>query len=159
MASVKVEQQLKARLIPYELVSSDRKGKGRALSSSSPMESSIPTISVQARDLLKSVPAAVDVALPNISMRVRNWWGEGKCQVVTSIKLRQQLTLSLAGRKHEMASSSRNVLIDTATSVVSFVTENIEGCVDALTEEFSRVGKLAVIASESESNLSRGPVP
>lgn len=49
-----------------------------------------------------------------------------------------------------MSSPSRNVLIDTSTSVVSFVTENIEGCVDTLTEEFSRVGKLAVIASESE---------
>ncbi|KAL7409275.1 mediator complex subunit MED14-domain-containing protein [Mrakia frigida] len=158
VASYKVEQQLKSRHIPYELVSSssDRKGKGRAFnSSSSPMESSVPIISVQARDLLKSVPAAVDVALPKIQMRVRNWWGEEKCQVVTSIKLRQQPTLSLAGRKQEMSSPSRNVLIDTSTSVVSFVTENIEGCVDALTEEFSRVGKLAVIASEI--NRSKDP--
>lgn len=200
MATLKVEEQLKARKIPYQLVSSPTRPPPPPASSAlrpqpaaSPAEpdSLVPVISVKAADVLRNVPAATDVALPNLSMRVAGWWGPGPCQVsgprrssstalpvvltlslttqvVTSVKLRQQPTLSLEGGHQKnapaasssasaRAPSSANVHIDSRSSIVSFRTENIEGCVDALTEEFSRVGKLAVIASESAS--ARAPCP
>lgn len=160
------------------------KGKDRAspfspTMTATPDSLTIPCISVSARDLLRAVPAAVEIAHQNVRLRIRGWW-EGRCEVVASVKLRRQPTLATRGgsggdhavgagagagaregqrvaeenKNNAGAIASGGMSYDAVSSVVSFATEDIEGCVEALKREFGRVGKIAIIANESESSVT-----
>ena len=74
-----IEQQLKDRGIPYILQYPAASGPGAPLSSSA-VAGMVPTLAVNARDLLKDGRAA-DVAMPRVFMQIRDWWKGGKCQV------------------------------------------------------------------------------
>jgi hypothetical protein len=172
---------LSSLALPAVLQTQQPTSSSSASSNQNSLAAAIPIISVQTSDLFRALPAAVDIALPHVSMRVANWWKAGdKCQVrcfpfprlcyfskpfadgivvvslqvITSVKLRHKPTL--AGEQSSSTStsspsaSSKHVIVDPLSSVVSFISEDINECVDSLTEEFGRVGKLAVIASESK---------
>ncbi|CDZ98251.1 Thyroid hormone receptor-associated coactivator complex component (TRAP170) [Phaffia rhodozyma] len=154
VTSHRVESQLKARHVPYDLASRpshasslpSRKGKRRADEKSGSSDSVIPIIVVQASDLLRSNLSSAEVAMPNVSFQVSNWWKDEKTQIITSFKLRHRLGLpqDTQTKLHSLGT----VFIDPISSVVNIVTEDIDRCVDSFIEEFSMIGKLAAIANE-----------
>ena len=89
---MKVEQQLKARKIPYTHImpsstttNSVSSTLPRAVSDSigwihSSLASSVPVLCVRSADILLGSPAA-EAAMQNIRIVPINWWSERKCQV------------------------------------------------------------------------------
>ena len=53
---------------------------------------------------------------------------------------------------------SKRIIYDTTEAVVSFVSENVNTCVDEFLEEWARVSKMVVIAREGASFFSHLPL-
>ena len=72
-------------------------------------------------------------------------WG----QVVTCVKLKyvQQPVGRTAGTSAIIRPSKR-IIYDTTEAVVSFLSEDVDTCVDEFLEEWARVSKMVVIARE-----------
>lgn len=79
VAQTIVEQQLKDRAIPHTLQYPPTSGPG-APKSKSAVAGMIPTLVVNARDLLKDGRAS-DVARPKVFMQIKDWWKSGQCSV------------------------------------------------------------------------------
>jgi mediator of RNA polymerase II transcription subunit 14 len=69
-------------------------------------------------------------------------------QVVTCVKLKyvQQPMGKRAGAS--IIRPSERIIYDTTEAVVSFLSENVDTCVDEFLEEWARVSKMVVIARE-----------
>ena len=69
-------------------------------------------------------------------------------QVVTCVKLKyvQQPMGKRAGTS--IIRPSKRIIYDTTEAVVSFLSENVDTCVDEFLEEWARVSKMVVIARE-----------
>ncbi|KAF5370780.1 hypothetical protein D9758_002136 [Tetrapyrgos nigripes] len=143
-----VEIQLKKRNIPYSYHNTNDYAPELGFIQSS-IARSVPALSVQSRDLLRLAPAA-EAAMPNIRVIPLNWWSEKNAHVVTCVKLKyvqQPLGKAAAGTSTVIRPSKR-IVYDTNEAVVSFLSENIETCVDEFLEEWARVSKMVVIARE-----------
>jgi len=102
---------------------------------------------VQSADILSGAPAA-EAAMPNIRVIPLNWWSNKKAQVVTCVKLKyvQQPMGKRAGAN--IIRPSKRIIYDTTEAVVSFLSEDVDTCVDEFLEEWARVSKMVVIARE-----------
>ncbi|TFK53984.1 MED14-domain-containing protein [Heliocybe sulcata] len=150
VAYMKVEQQLKLRGIPYTHVNPS---EGLPVTPElahiqSSLSRSVPGLCVQSVDILSGAPAA-EAAMPNIRVIPLNWWSEKKAQVVTCVKLKyvQQPMGKRAGSSAVIRPSKR-IIYDTEEAVVSFLSEDVDKCVDEFLEEWARVSKMVVIARE-----------
>lgn len=151
VAHLKVEQQFKDRGIPYTLVFPPASSEAATAAKRSEVTHLIPSFCVNAKDLLKD-GRAVDVAMPNVAMQIRGWWKSGPCQVVTSVKLRHQPPLrTTAGTPAAGGPStlqSTNISFDPTTSVVSFLSDDLERCLVTFLEQWERLSKVIVVAGE-----------
>lgn len=153
VAYLNVERQFKLRGIPFSHVnptSSTALSPELAYIQSS-LARSVPGLCVQSSDILSGAPAA-EAAMPNIRVIPLNWWSEKKAQVVTCVKLKyvqQPLGKSAAGTSTVIRPSKR-IIYDTTEAVVSFLSENVNTCVDEFLEEWARVSKMVVIARQGK---------
>ncbi|KAF9242015.1 mediator complex subunit MED14-domain-containing protein [Melanogaster broomeanus] len=154
VAYTKVEAQFKLRGIPYTHVNpTSALPQSSALSyMQSSLANSIPALCVQSSDILSGAPAA-EAAMPNIRVIPLNWWSDKKAQVVTCVKLKyvQQPVgkRAAAGRSStDIIRPSKRIIYDATEAVVSFLSEQVDTCVDEFLEEWARVSKMVVIARE-----------
>ena len=109
---------------------------------------SIPALCVQSSDILSGAPAA-EAAMPNIRVIPLNWWTEKKVQVVTCVKLKYvQQPIGKKARTSNIIRPSKAIIYDTTEAVVSFLSEDVDKCVDEFLEEWANVSKMVVIARE-----------
>ncbi|KAF9220121.1 MED14-domain-containing protein [Gyrodon lividus] len=154
VAYTKVEAQFKLRGIPYTHVnpaSALRQSSALSCMQSS-LAHSIPALCVQSSDILSGAPAA-EAAMPNIRVIPLNWWSDKKAAVVTCVKLKyvQQPVgkRAAAGRSNsDTIRPSKRIIYDATEAVVSFLSEQVDTCVDEFLEEWARVSKMVVIARE-----------
>ncbi|KAG1750599.1 mediator complex subunit MED14-domain-containing protein [Suillus paluster] len=154
VAYTRVERQFKLRGIPYTHVNPtitlpQIPELGHIQSS---LARSVPALCVQSSDILSGAPAA-EAAMPNIRVIPLNWWSDKKAQVVTCVKLKY--VQQPVGKRAAAGSSSKNIIrpskriiYDAAEAVVSFLSEEVDTCVDEFLEEWARVSKMVVIARE-----------
>ena len=157
VAYTKVEAQFKLRGIPYTHVNpTSALPQSSAISyMQSSLARSIPALCVQSSDILSGAPAA-EAAMPNIRVIPLNWWSDKGAQVVTCVKLKyvQQPVgkRAAAGRSSsDIIRPSKRIIYDATEAVVSFLSEQVDTCVDEFLEEWARVSKMVVIAREGEA--------
>ncbi|KNZ77769.1 Mediator of RNA polymerase II transcription subunit 14 [Termitomyces sp. J132] len=158
VAFMNVERQFKLRGIPFTHVN-PTSGSPVTLQLAhiqSSLARSVPALCVQSQDILSGAPAA-EAAMPNIRVIPLNWWSEKNAQVVTSVKLKyvQQPMGKTAGTSAVIRPSKR-IIYDTTQAVVSFLSENVNTCVDEFLEEWARVSKMVVIAREVAQMAKEG---
>ncbi|KAJ7874735.1 mediator complex subunit MED14-domain-containing protein [Mycena olivaceomarginata] len=145
-----VERQFKIRGIPFTHVNPalHETVTPELAHIQSSLARSVPALCVQSEHILSGAPAA-EAAMPNIRVIPLNWWSDKKAQVVTCVKLKyvQQPMGKTAGTSSVIRPSKR-IIYDTTEAVVSFVSENVNTCVDEFLEEWARVSKMVVIARE-----------
>ncbi|KAH7925939.1 MED14-domain-containing protein [Leucogyrophana mollusca] len=150
VAYTKVELQFKLRGIPYTHVnpSSDVPLTPDLFHTQSSLARFVPALCVQSTDILSGAPAA-EAAMPNIRVIPLNWWSDKKVQVVTCVKLKyvQQPVGKRAGSS-DIIRPSKRIIYDATKAVVSFLSEDVDTCVDEFLEEWARVSKMVVIARE-----------
>ncbi|KAF8530531.1 mediator complex subunit MED14-domain-containing protein [Hysterangium stoloniferum] len=152
VSHMKVEQQLKSRGIPYTHVmpyASPELSRAMPRGIHSSLALSVPVLCVQSKDILSGVPAA-EAAMPNIRVVPINWWSERKCQVVTCVKLKyvQPPVGKTAGMGSSVIRPSKSVIYDTREAIVSFLSDDVNTCVDEFLDEWARVSTIVVIARE-----------
>ena len=146
VAYAKVERQFKLRGIPFMNVTPASPGTPTHLQSC--LARSIPALCVQSSDILSGAPAA-EAAMPNIRVIPLNWWSEKKVQVVTCVKLKYvQQPIGKKARTSNIIRPSKAIIYDTTEAVVSFLSEDVDKCVDEFLEEWANVSKMVVIARE-----------
>lgn len=71
---------------------------------------------------------------------------------MTCVKLKyvQQPVGKTASASSTIIRPSKRIIYDTTEAVVSFLSENVNTCVDEFLEEWARVSKMVVIAREGE---------
>ncbi|KAJ7928568.1 mediator complex subunit MED14-domain-containing protein [Mycena leptocephala] len=145
-----VERQLKIRSIPFTHVNPTlhETVTPELAHIQSSLARSVPALCVQSEHILSGAPAA-EAAMPNIRVIPLNWWSDKNAQVVTCVKLKyvQQPMGKTAGTSSVIRPSKR-IIYDTTEAVVSFLSENVNTCVDEFLEEWARVSKMVVIARE-----------
>ena len=109
---------------------------------------SLPGLCVQSSDLLAGVPAA-EAAMSNIRIVPLNWWSTKKTQVVTCVKLKyvQQPVGKRAGTS-TVIRPSKNIIYDAREAIVSFLSDDVDNCVQEFLTEWANVSKMVVIARE-----------
>lgn len=108
----------------------------------------MPSLCVQATDILSGAPAA-EAAMPNIRVIPLNWWSDESAQVITCVKLKYvQQPLGKRAGSSTIIRPSKRIIYDTTEAVVSFLSENVNECVNEFLEEWARVSKMVVIARE-----------
>ncbi|KAG8962614.1 mediator complex subunit [Tulasnella sp. 419] len=175
VSHTKVEQQLKSKGIPcrpffpcarrnktrkgldgHELTSSraEASDDSCALTPYSSTARSVPMIWIRAHDIFQTKSVA-DVAYENIKIKVVDWWSERPVRVITSLMLKEAPPLSDIDAKRKAASSeslvtrpSKNITYDPATSIVSFVSYNVETCVTEFLEEWDRIRRVVSLVRE-----------
>ncbi|KAI0072724.1 MED14-domain-containing protein [Panus rudis PR-1116 ss-1] len=151
VAYTKVEAQFKTRKIPYTYVTLP---SGRALSATlhglqSSLTHSIPLFCVQSSDILSGAPAK-EAAMSNIRVIPLHWWADRQVQVVTCVKLKyvQQPVGKRASSSSSIIRPSKRIIYDSSQAMVSFLSEDVETCVEEFLEEWAKVSKMVVIARE-----------
>ncbi|KAG6333415.1 hypothetical protein ID866_5677 [Astraeus odoratus] len=153
VAYTRVELQFKRRGIPYTHVNpaSQLASSSELSHIQSSLARSVPALCVQSSDILSGAPAA-EAAMPNIRVIPLNWWSDKKAQVVTCVKLKyvQQPVgkRATARASNNIIRPSKRIIYDATEAVVSFLSENVDTCVDEFLEEWARVSKMVVIARE-----------
>ncbi|KAH9940499.1 MED14-domain-containing protein [Epithele typhae] len=149
VAYTKVEQQFKMRGIPYTHVHSTLHGNGAEYGAvQSSLARMIPALCVQSADILSGAPAA-EAAMPNIRVIPLNWWSGEDAKVVTCVKLKYvQQPVGTRASGSTVIRPSKRIIYDTREAVVSFLSDDVDKCVDEFLEEWARVSKMVVIARE-----------
>ena len=157
MAYTKVEQQFKLRGIPYIHVNSAASSIPEFGNVQSSLARTIPALCVQSSDILSGAPAA-EAAMPNIRVIPLNWWSNDSAKVVTCVKLTYvQQPIGKRASGSTVIRPSKRIIYDTREAIVSFLSDNVDKCVDEFLEEWARVSKMVVIAREGLSLLFRVP--
>ena len=149
VAYTKVEQQFKLSGIPFTHVNSTLSSYipefGNVKSS---LARTIPALCVQSKDILSGAPAA-EAAMPNIRVIPLNWWSGDDAKVVTCVKLKYvQQPIGKRASGSTVIRPSKRIIYDTREAIVSFVSDNVDKCVEEFLEEWARVSKMVVIARE-----------
>ncbi|RXW15427.1 hypothetical protein EST38_g10430 [Candolleomyces aberdarensis] len=150
VAYMNVERQFKSRTIPYTHVNpaSGTTQPTEIVRIQSSLARCVPSLCVQATDILSGAPAA-EAAMPNIRVIPLNWWSDENAQVITCVKLKYvQQPLGKRAGSSTIIRPSKRIIYDTTEAVVSFLSENVNTCVDEFLEEWARVSKMVVIARE-----------
>ncbi|RPD78468.1 MED14-domain-containing protein [Lentinus tigrinus ALCF2SS1-7] len=156
VAYTKVEQQFKLGSIPYTHVNSTL---GSYIPEFGNVQSSlartIPALCVQSKDILSGAPAA-EAAMPNIRVIPLNWWSGEDVKVVTCVKLKYvQQPIGKRASGSTVIRPSKRIIYDTREAIVSFLSDNVDKCVEEFLEEWARVSKMVVIAREVAQMSSR----
>ncbi|KAL6308200.1 MED14-domain-containing protein [Sparassis latifolia] len=148
VAYTRIEQQFKLRGIHYTHANPAGAASPELAHVQSLLARSIPALCVQSSDILSGAPAA-EAAMPNIRVMPLNWWSEQRAQVITCVKLKyvQQPVGKRAGSS-SVIRPSKSIIYDTREAIVSFLSEDVDKCVDEFLEEWARVSKIVVIARE-----------
>ncbi|KAG8988548.1 mediator complex subunit [Tulasnella sp. JGI-2019a] len=171
VSHTKVEQQLKSRGIPWTSVFSTSAGntsdapgsKFEDLSPFSATARSVPKIWVKIGDIIRSSEVTA-LACENVKMKVVDWWCERPCRVVTSVRLRDVEPVS-EGKSSTQPSTagmqvihpSRRITYDPASSIISFISDSVDTCVDEFLEEWEKIQKVANLVREvRRTQLKRG---
>ncbi|KAH7102870.1 MED14-domain-containing protein [Auriculariales sp. MPI-PUGE-AT-0066] len=142
-----------------------------------PFARAIPVLVVDSELILAGVPAA-EAAMPNIQITPLHWWSAQKCQVVTSVKLKYvQPPVGPAmntptplptpgpstgagvnttpGRPKRVRPPpprimrpSDSIVYDTQEAVVSFVSDNVQTCVEEFLDQWAKVSRMVIVARE-----------
>ncbi|PIL36575.1 hypothetical protein GSI_00264 [Ganoderma sinense ZZ0214-1] len=148
VAYTKVEQQFKLRGIPYTHVNSSASAVPEFGNVQSSLARTIPALCVQSSDILSGAPAA-EAAMPNIRVIPLNWWSNDAAKVVTCVKLKYvQQPIGKRASGSTVIRPSKQIIYDTREAIVSFLSDNVDKCVDEFLEEWARVSKMVVIARE-----------
>ncbi|KAF8972893.1 mediator complex subunit MED14-domain-containing protein [Flammula alnicola] len=150
VAFINVERQFKIRGIPFTHVNPTSNSPVTLELSEiqSSLARSVPALCVQSKHILSGAPAA-EAAMPNIRVIPLNWWSKEKAQVVTCVKLKYvQQPMGKTASSSAVIRPSKRIIYDTTEAVVSFLSENVNTCVDEFLEEWARVSKMVVIARE-----------
>ncbi|OSD01314.1 MED14-domain-containing protein [Trametes coccinea BRFM310] len=149
VAYTKVEQQFKLRGIPYTHVYSTANAAAPELAHiQSSLARSIPALCVLSSDILSGAPAA-EAAMPNIRVIPLNWWSSDQAKVVTCVKLKYvQQPIGKRASGTTVIRPSKRIIYDTREAIVSFLSDDVDKCVDEFLEEWARVSKMVVIARE-----------
>lgn len=173
VAHIFIESQLKARSIPYVHVRSrrlrpttstitgskstnsiptTRPSVGEVQNDKSPLVQHLPILCVQSSDMLAGA-AAAEAAMPNIRIEPMDWWTlDRECTVHTSVQLKyvQPLDGAKSTNKKEgtLIRPSENISYDTQSSVITFLSRDVNECVGEFLEEWARVSKVVVIARQ-----------
>ncbi|KAH9894934.1 MED14-domain-containing protein [Cubamyces lactineus] len=149
VAYTKVEQQFKLRGIPYTHVNSTMNSSAPDLAHiQSSLARSIPALCVLSSDILSGAPAA-EAAMPNIRVIPLNWWSSDQAKVVTCVKLKYvQQPIGKRASGTSVIRPSKRIIYDTREAIVSFLSDDVDKCVDEFLEEWARVSKMVVIARE-----------
>jgi mediator of RNA polymerase II transcription subunit 14 len=145
-----VERQLKLRKIPFKHVNPSQSLVPSAWHPfiQSSLARSVPALCVQSEHILSGAPAA-EAAMPNIRVIPLNWWSHEKARVVTCVKLKYvQQPMGKTGMGSAVIRPSKRIIYDTREAIVSFLSEDVNSCVDEFLEEWARVSKMVVIARE-----------
>jgi mediator of RNA polymerase II transcription subunit 14 len=149
MAYLNVESQLKLRGIDFSHIKpSNNLVAYEASHIQSGLAQSVPSLRVLSEHLLSGSPAA-EAAMPNIRIIPLNWWSDKPVQVATCVKLKYvQQPLGKTAGTSAVIRPSKRIIYDTKEAVVTFLSENVNTCVDEFLEEWARVSKMVVIARE-----------
>ncbi|CDO75529.1 hypothetical protein BN946_scf184871.g10 [Trametes cinnabarina] len=149
VAYTKVEQQFKLRGIPYTHVYSTANASAPEFAHiQSSLARSIPALCVLSSDILSGAPAA-EAAMPNIRVIPLNWWSSDQAKVVTCVKLKYvQQPIGKRASGTTVIRPSKRIIYDTREAIVSFLSDDVDKCVDEFLEEWARVSKMVVIARE-----------
>jgi len=150
VAFINVERQLKLRKIPFKHVNPAQLLPPTSVLSyiQSSLARSVPALCVQSEHILSGAPAA-EAAMPNIRVIPLNWWSHEKARVVTCVKLKYvQQPMGKSGMGGAVLRPSKRIIYDTKEAIVSFLSEDVNSCVDEFLEEWARVSKMVVIARE-----------
>lgn len=149
MAYTKVEAQFKKRGIPFAHVPSTlNAGMLEFGTVQSPLARTIPALCVQSSDILSGVPAA-EAAMPNIRVIPLHWWSNQDVKVVTCVKLKYvQQPIGNRASGSTVIRPSKRIIYDTREAIVSFLSDNVDKCVDEFLEEWARVSQMVVVARE-----------
>ncbi|KAL1745364.1 mediator complex subunit MED14-domain-containing protein [Schizophyllum fasciatum] len=145
-----VERQLKDHRIAFTQVTAASDDlPPELIPTQSILSCSIPALCVESQALLSGAPAA-EAAMPNVRVIPLNWWSDRALRVVTCVKLKyvQQPLGRRAGGTSAVIRPSKRIIYDSTHAVVSFLSEDVDKCVDELLEEWARVSKMVVIARE-----------
>ena len=108
----------------------------------------IPALCVQSADILSGAPAA-EAAMPNIRVIPLNWWSDEDAKVVTCVKLKYvQQPVGKRASGSTVIRPSKRIIYDTREAIVSFLSDDVDKCVDEFLEEWARVSKMVVVARE-----------
>ncbi|TRM70306.1 mediator complex subunit MED14-domain-containing protein [Schizophyllum amplum] len=146
---ISVEEQLKDRGIQFTYVTATSDVvPPEVAAAQSVLSRSIPALCVESRHILSGAPAA-EAAMPNIRVIPLNWWSDRALRVVTCVKLKYvQQPLGKKAGTSAVIRPSKRIIYDTTHAVVSFLSEDVDKCVDEFLEEWARVSKMVVIARE-----------
>ncbi|KAM6502426.1 Mediator complex subunit MED14 domain containing protein [Amanita muscaria] len=150
VAYMNVERQFKLRGIPFTHVNpmDGLYATKELVNIQSSLARSVPALCVQSEHILSGAPAA-EAAMPNIRVIPLNWWSDENAQVVTCVKLKYvQQPMGKNANASAVIRPSKRIIYDTTEAVVSFLSENVNTCVDEFLEEWARVSKMVVIARE-----------
>lgn len=151
MAFINVERQFKLRKIPFTYVNPTNPTPSAELAHiQSSLARSVPALCVQSEHILSGAPAA-EAAMPNIRVIPLNWWSREKARVVTCVKLKYvQQPMGKRSMGGAVIRPSKRIVYDTREAIVSFLSEDVNSCVDEFLEEWARVSKMVVIAREGK---------
>lgn len=121
----------------------------------SPLVHHLPVLCVQSSDMLAGA-AAAEAAMPNIRIEPMEWWTLDKeCTVHTSVQLKYVQPLDGAKslgptdkKEGTLIRPSENISYDTQSSVITFLSRDVNECVGEFLEEWARVSKVVVIARQ-----------
>ncbi|KAK0212615.1 mediator complex subunit MED14-domain-containing protein [Desarmillaria ectypa] len=151
VAYTKVERQFKLRKIQFTHVTPSTSANPLVTELQSSLVRSVPSLCVQSKHILEGAPAA-EAAMPNIRVIPLNWWSDSEsgkgAQVVTCVKLKYVYVSKSGEGTSSIIRPSKRIIYDTAEAIVSFLSENVNTCVDEFLEEWARVSKMVVIARE-----------
>ncbi|KAF9528468.1 mediator complex subunit MED14-domain-containing protein [Crepidotus variabilis] len=149
VAFINVERQFKLRKINFTHVNPSNPIPSVELAHiQSSLARSVPALCVKSEDILSGAPAA-EAAMPNIRVIPLNWWSHEKARVVTCVKLKYvQQPMGKRGMGGAVIRPSKRIVYDTREAIVSFLSEDVNSCVDEFLEEWARVSKMVVIARE-----------
>ena len=95
--------------------------------------------------------------MPNIRVIPLNWWSNDNAKVVTCVKLKYvQQPIGKRASGSTVIRPSKRIIYDTREAIVSFLSDNVDKCVDEFLEEWARVSKMVVIAREG---MLQAPLP
>ncbi|KAG8864594.1 mediator complex subunit [Tulasnella sp. 330] len=167
VSHTKVEQQLKSRGITWKsMFSTPAAHTSKSppphsnnsfveISPFSPTARSVPKIWIKIGDIIRSGDASA-LACDNVKMKVVDWWSERPCRVVTSVRLRDVQPVSQGSPPSSQPNTplakvlhpSRRVTFDPMSSIISFISDNVETCVDEFLEEWEKIQKVASLVPE-----------
>lgn len=132
----------------------------------------MPKLWVKIGEIIRSTDDVTALAYENVKMKVVDWWSERPCRVITSVRLRDVQPVSTGGTDASTSADpdrrvlhpSPRITYDPASSIISFISDNVGTCVEEFLEEWEKIHKVVSLVRESKclvllSRCLRGLTP